>query len=85
MITTIAVLYPQDDGTVVKKLKTTDNLVTYLPDGTARQCIDGDILSVQPDGSLQGRTVIGSWEKAKLNGVVLTYQPEGKIVLISLV
>lgn len=88
-ITLIAILNPQSDGTVTKSLKASDGLTTFPPSPAApRPCIDGDVLSVQPDGTFQGRVAgtAGVWEKARREGVVLIYSPDGtEQILVSLV
>jgi hypothetical protein len=75
-----ATFLPQSDGTVV--------LVAPWPnalkrdDGSAAQ--KGDVLSVQPDGSLQTRPApaIGAWEKATREGVALLYAGTGTTFLL---
>lgn len=54
-----------------------DGFYTLTIDNT-----NGDVLSVQPDGSFQPRPkgTAGPYEKAGLNGNTLVYCPEGKTV-----
>jgi hypothetical protein len=71
---------PQSDGTFTYTLLGDEGLTTELPDGQpSRPCMKGDILSVQPDGSLQGRPsgANGGYERLRLLGSVASYSPLG--------
>lgn len=65
---------------VTANLFVSDDLLTF-DNGTYRPCIDGDVLSVQPDGTLQGRIkgTNGPYELATVTTKGLLYDPlEGK-------
>lgn len=70
------------NGQVTVTIFASDHLVTDLdtPPGGSRPCIDGDVLSVQPDGSLRGRPngTAGPWEVADKVGSALAYRPTNK-------
>ena len=55
------------------------NLICFLPDGSNRPAQVGDVLSVQPDGSLQTRPAgtNGPYELAVVDGSAVVYNPRG--------
>lgn len=67
-----------------------DNLVTTYYDGSVsktRPCIDGDVLSIDPNGTMGGRPMgtSGPYEVAKKTSKGLLYSPlghEGKSFLV---
>ncbi len=67
---------------VTVNLYAEDKLITTLPDQhTTRPCIDGDVLSIQADGSFQGRVAgsNGPYEVARISASRgLVYTPDGK-------
>jgi hypothetical protein len=77
-LTYVATLHPQPDGTVTREFLASEvtGIVTYEGD-VSRPARPGDIVSVQPNGILQGRPpgANGNYEVAQLNGFLLTYQP----------
>lgn len=91
----IARLQPQTGGTVTRIFGADDvaGITTYdkslPPEGRPAQA--GDVYSVQPDGSVQGRVsgTAGAYEVATQNGLTLLYRPvawdDGPQFLFSLV
>lgn len=74
----------QPDGTFAIKLFPSDGITTSVlnPDDTVkttRPCVEGDVLSVQPDGTLQGReaTNIRGYEKFTDDDGRATISPDG--------
>jgi|SRR6516165_8615628 hypothetical protein len=82
-LTYVATLHPQPDGTATREFLASEvtGIVTYDGD-VARPAKPGDIVSIQPNGTIQGRVpgTAGNYECAKIDGFLLIYQPgEGGI------
>lgn len=71
-----------DNGVTVYLFASDGLLTTFYEGETAktRACIDGDVLSVDPDGNLIGRPVetAGPYELAQKTSKGLLYSPSGK-------
>ena len=57
-----------------------EGLTTYLADGSSRPCQANDVLSIQPDGSPQGRVTgtAGGYELFTAAGNIAEFRPLGE-------
>lgn len=71
-------------GNNTLQLYTGDGPTTLLPDGSTRPCQDGDVLSVQPNGSFQGRPsgTAGPYEVYTLSAKGYVYNPVKGVTII---
>lgn len=77
-----AQIIQQNGGQVTVSILNPQGIVTTLPDGShppTRAAIVGDVYSIQPDMSVQGRIVgtNGPYELAKVIGPALVWAPLG--------
>lgn len=70
-------IIPQAGNLITVKLFAGDGITTYPPSGNPRPCIDGDVLSIQPDGTPQGRVAgsNGPYEVALNDGSRAVWAP----------
>lgn len=66
-----------ENGTV--RLFKSDGLTTILDGGASRPCIDGDVLSITPEGATIGRPngTNGPWEQNHITSKGLLFSPSG--------
>lgn len=67
-----------NNGTV--RLYKADGLTTFLDGGQTRPCIDGDVLSITPEGNAIGRPAgtNGIWEQNLVTDKGLLFNPNQK-------